>query len=331
MRVGILGIGSYAPDKILTNKELETIVDTSDQWITERSGIKERRIASPEQATSDLANIAAKRALEDANVLPEEVDLIIVATNTPDYFFPATACIVQDYLGASKAGAFDLLAGCTGFIYALSTAAQFVISGTYKRILVIGAETLSKVVDWEDRKTCVLFGDGAGAVLLGPVPEGYGLVHSKLGSDGSGKDFLSMPGGGSRIPSSKESIENKQHFLKMNGREVFKFAVRSCGDGTIEALKEVGMSSEDVDFFVPHQANDRIIRAAAKKLNISFDKIAINLDRFGNTSTASIPMALEEAVRQNKIKDGDNLVMTAFGAGLTWAVAILKWYDYRNR
>ncbi len=330
IRAGILGIGSYVPERILTNIELESMVDTTHQWIMERSGIRERRIADPEQATSDLAIEAARRTLADADVLPSEVDLIIVDTNTPDCLFPATACIVQDSLGASKAGAFDLLAGCTGFIYALATAAQFIISGMYKKVLVIGAETLSKVVDWEDRRTCVLFGDGAGAVLLGPVPPNYGLIHSKLGSDGSGKDLLCLPAGGSRIPSCRESLDRGQHFLKMSGREVFKFAVRTCGDGTLDTLKEAGMSVEDVDLMIPHQANNRIIAAAAKRLNLSDGKIVTNLERYGNTSTASIPIALEEAVKQNKIKDGDNIVMTAFGAGLTWAVSILKWYDYHK-
>lgn len=330
IQAGILGIGSYVPERILTNFDLESMVETSNQWIIERSGIRERRIAAPEQATSDLAVEAAKRALEDAGVSSEEIDLIIVATNTPDCLFPATACIVQNAIGANKAGGFDLLAGCTGFIYALSTAAQFVSAGTYKRVLVIGAETLSKVVDWEDRKTCVLFGDGAGAALIGPVPQGYGVMHSKLGSDGSGQDLLCLPAGGSRYPACRKTIDEKQHFLKMNGREVFKFAVRTCGDGTLKTLEEAGMSMADIDFLVPHQANNRIIAAAAKRLNISPDKVIINLDRFGNTSTASIPMALEEAVKQNRIKDGDNVVMTAFGAGLTWAVSILKWYDYRK-
>ncbi len=330
IQAGILGMGSYVPERVLTNFDLESMVETSNQWILERSGIRERRIAAPEQATSDLAVEAAKRALEDAGSTPEEVDLIIVATNTPDCLFPATACIVQDSIGANKAGGFDLLSGCTGFIYALSTAAQFVSAGTYKKVLVIGAEVLSKIVDWEDRKTCVLFGDGAGAVLVGQVPQGYGLIHSKLASDGSGQDLLCLPASGSRLPVCKKAIEKKQHLLKMNGREVFKFAVRTCGDGTLETLEEAGMTMEDIDFWIPHQANNRIIAAAAKRLNLSSEKIVINLDRFGNTSTASIPMALEEAVKQNRIKDGDNVVMTAFGAGLTWAVSILKWYDYRK-
>lgn len=330
IQAGILGMGSYVPERVLTNKELEKMVDTSDQWILERSGIRERRIAAPEQATSDLALEAARKALEDAGTGPEDIDLIVVATNTPDSLFPAAACIVQDRLGALRAGAFDLLAGCTGFIYALSVASQFIASGMYRRVLVIGAETLSRIVDWTDRNTCVLFGDGAGAVVVGPVPRGYGLIHSKLGSDGSGGPLLCLPAGGSRMPASRETVEDRLHFVRMSGREVFKFAVRTCGDGSLEALEEAALSVEDVDFLIPHQANIRIIEAAAKRLNLPMDRVLVNVDRFGNTSTASIPMALEEAVSQGRIKDGDNIVMAGFGAGLTWAVAVMRWYDYRK-
>ncbi|MFZ5634902.1 MAG: beta-ketoacyl-ACP synthase III [Bacillota bacterium] len=327
---GILGLGSYVPDRVLTNKELEDLVNTSDEWIVSRSGIRERRIAAPEQATSDLALEAARRALEDAGVEPGDVDLIIVATNTPDSFFPAVSCIVQDRLGASKAGAFDLLAGCTGFIYAFSVAAQYIATGMYKYVLVIGAETLSRIVDWEDRNTCVLFGDGAGAAVVGQVPHGYGLIRNRLGADGSGGPLLYIPAGGSRMPASRETVDNRQHYVRMNGREVFKFAVRTCGDGSLEALEEAGLSREDVDFLIPHQANIRIIEAAARRLDLPMDRVLVNVDRFGNTSTASIPMAMEEAVDQKKIKDGDNIVLAAFGAGLTWAVAVLRWYDYRK-
>lgn len=329
-RAGILGIGTYVPERVLTNKELESMVNTSDQWIVERSGIRERRIADPGQATSDLALEAAKKAIQDAGIGPEEVDLIIVATNTPDTLFPAVGCIVQDRLGACRAGAFDLLCGCTGFIYSLSVGAQFINSGMYRRVLVIGAETLSRIVDWKDRNTCVLFGDGAGAVVLGPVPEGYGIMHTKLGADGSGGPFLCVPAGGSKLPASRETVENRMHFVRMNGREVFKFAVRTCGDGSLEALEEAGLSVGDVDFLIPHQANIRIIEAAAKRLDLPMDRVLVNVDRYGNTSTASIPLALEEAVGQGRIKDGDNIVMTGFGAGLTWAVAVLRWYDYRK-
>lgn len=330
IRAGILGLGSYVPERVLTNKELESMVNTSDQWIVDRSGIRERRIAAPGQATSDLAIEAAGKALEDAKTRPGEVDLTIVATNTPDSLFPAVACIVQDRLGASRSGAFDLLAGCTGFIYSLSVAAQFVATGMYKRVLVIGAETLSRVVDWEDRNTCVIFGDGAGAVVVGPVPDGYGLIHTKLGADGSGGQFLHIPAGGSRMPASRETVDERLHFVRMNGREVFKFAVRTCGDGSLETLEEAGLTVKDVDFLIPHQANIRIIEAAAKRLDLPMERVLVNVDRFGNTSTASIPLALEEAVNQKKIKDGDNILLAGFGAGLTWAVAVMRWYDYRK-
>jgi len=330
IRAGIVGLGSYVPERVLTNRELETMVNTTDQWIVDRSGIRERRIAGPGQVTSDLALEAARRALEDAGIGPAEVDLIIVATNTSDTVFPGVGCIVQDRLGAVKAGAFDLVAGCTGFIYAFSVAAQFITSGVYRHVLVIGAEILSRIVDWQDRNTCVLFGDGAGAVVLGRVPEGYGLVHSKLGSDGSGGPALCLPAGGSRLPASAQTVAERQHFIHMNGREVFKFAVRACGAGSLEALEEAGLSVAEVDFLIPHQANIRIIEAAAKRLNLPMERVLVNVDRYGNTSTASIPIALEEAVGQNRIKDGDTMLLTGFGAGLTWAVAILKWYDYRN-
>lgn len=330
IRAGILGMGSYAPEKILTNSELEKMVDTSEQWILTRTGIRERRIAAPEEATSDLALMAAKKALEDAQIGPGDLDLIIVATNTPDNLFPAAACIVQDRLGARRAGAFDLLAGCTGFIYALSVGVQYVVSGCYRYVLVIGAETLSRIVDWEDRNTCVLFGDGAGAVVLGRAPGGYGILHTKLGSDGSGGQHLYVPAGGSRLPATGETVGRKLHFIRMNGREVFKFAVRTCGDGSLEALQESGLSLGDINFLIPHQANTRIIEAAAKRLELPMEKVLVNVDRYGNTSTASIPMALEEAVSQGRIKDGDNILMTGFGAGLTWAVALMRWYDYRS-
>ncbi|MFZ5646470.1 MAG: beta-ketoacyl-ACP synthase III [Bacillota bacterium] len=330
IRAGVIGLGSYVPEKVLTNSELEKTVDTSDQWIVTRTGIRERRIAAPEEATSDLALEAARKALADAHIGPEDIDLIIVATNTPDSLFPATACIVQDRLGAHRAGAFDLLAGCTGFIYSLSVGSQFVISGMYRHVLVIGAETLSRIVDWEDRNTCVLFGDGAGAAVIGRVPGDYGILHTMLGSDGSGGQHLYLPAGGSRLPATGETVGGRLHFVRMNGREVFKFAVRTCGDGSMEALKEAGLSLGDLDFLIPHQANIRIIEAAAKRLELPMEKVLVNVDRYGNTSTASIPMALEEAVNQGRIKDGDNILMTGFGAGLTWAVALMRWYDYRR-
>lgn len=329
-RAGIIGMGSYVPEKVLTNQDLEKIVDTTDEWIVSRSGIRERRVASPEQATSDLAVEAAKRALADAGITPAEVDLIIVATNTPDSLFPAVACIVQERLGAAKAGAFDLLAGCTGFLYALSVASGLVTAGMHRNVLIIGSETLSRIVNWGDRNTCVLFGDGAGAAVVGRVPGDYGLIHTRLGADGAGGQHLCLPAGGSRMPASRETVDKKLHFVHMNGREVFKFAVRACGDGSLEALAAAGLTVQDVDFLIPHQANIRIIEAAAKRLELPMEKVMVNIERFGNTSTACIPMALEEAVNLGKIKDGDNILMAAFGAGLTWAVTIMRWYDYKK-
>lgn len=325
-RAGILGIGVYVPEKVLTNDDLERMVDTNDEWIRSRSGIRERHIAAPEEATSDLALQAARNALADAGLKPEDIDLIIVATNTPDTLFPATACLVQDKLGARKAGAFDLLAGCTGFIYALSVGTQFISAGACKHVLVVGAETLSRIINWEDRNTCVLFGDAAGAVVLGPAPAGRGILSSMLGSDGSGGPLLDLPAGGSRLPATSETVDKKLHFLHMNGREVFKFAVKAIEDGTLEALAAAGLKKEDVNFLIPHQANIRIIEAATKRLGISLDNVQINVDRYGNTSTASVPLALYEAVREGRIKDGDNIVLVAFGAGLTWAAAVMRWF-----
>lgn len=322
---GIIGVGAYLPDRVLTNDELQKMVDTNDQWIRTRSGIKERRIAAPELATSDLAVIAGERALADAGVAPEELGLIIVATNTPDTIFPATACLVQDRLGAVKAAAFDLAAGCTGFVYALATGSQFIASGAYKKVLVVGAECLSRIVNWEDRKTCVLFGDGAGAVVLSPVPAGNGILSFTLRSDGAKGQFLTLPAGGSRQPATRETVDQKLHTIHMEGREVFKFAVRVMGKGALEALAAAGLKRADIDYFIPHQANIRIIESAAKRLNLPMDKVLVNLDRYGNTSTASIPLALTEAVQSGRIKQGDHIVMVGFGAGLTWGATVIKW------
>lgn len=322
---GITGVGAYLPDRVLTNDELQKMVDTNDEWIRTRSGIKERRITSSEQATSDLAVIAGQRALADAGVAPEELGLVIVATNTPDTIFPSTACLVQDRLGAKNASAFDLAAGCTGFVYALATGSQFIASGTYQKVLVIGAECLSRIVNWEDRKTCVLFGDGAGAVVLSPVPESSGILSFTLRSDGSKGPFLSLPAGGSRLPATRETVDQKLHTIHMDGHEVFKFAVRVMGKAALEVLAAAGLDSSDIDCFIPHQANIRIIESAAKRLNLPMDKVLVNLDRYGNTSTASIPLALAEAVHSGRIKQGDHIVMVGFGAGLTWGAAVVKW------
>lgn len=328
--VGIIGIGTYVPDKVLTNKDLEKMVETSDEWIVERTGISERRIAAADMATSDIASRAAQKALDDAGVSAEEIDLIIVATATPDMFFPSTACLVQANIKAVNAAAFDLTAGCSGFVYGIVTGSQFIKAGLYKKVLVIGAETLSKILDWTDRNTCVLFGDGAGAAVLAETTEGYGILASELGADGAGGDLLKLPAGGSRIPTSAETVSGRMHFVHMNGNEVFKFAVKVMGEAAIKALESAGLKPSDVDCLIPHQANIRIIQSAAKRLKLPMDKVMINVNKYGNTSAASIPIALEEAVHGGKIKQGDTVVLVGFGAGLTWASAVIKWGKEAN-
>lgn len=330
-RAGITGIGTCVPRRVVTNQDLQQMVETSDEWIVSRTGIKERRLAMPEEAASDLALTACQRALDDAGVDPGDIDLIITATNTPDMLFPATACLLQDRLGASGAGAFDLMAGCTGFIYGVIVGAQFISAGTAQTVLVVGTEVLSKMVDWEDRNTCVLFGDGAGAVLLSRVPGDRGILSTALGSDGSGGCHLYLPAGGSRQPTTRETVVQGLHHLRMNGREVFKFAVRAMEEGAEEVLRQAGLTYGDVDFLVPHQANIRIIKHAAKKMKLPLERVAMNVDKYGNTSTASIPLALEESLQGNKIKDGDNVVMVGFGAGLTWAGLLMRWHDYKSK
>ncbi|MCX7781123.1 MAG: ketoacyl-ACP synthase III [Negativicutes bacterium] len=328
--VGIIGLGTCVPDTVVTNKDLEKRVDTSDEWIVERTGIKERRIAEPGIATSDLATAAARKALADAGVSADEIDLIIVATATPDMFFPSVACLVQDNLKASKAAAFDLGAGCSGFVYGVVTGTQFIKSGLYKKVLVIGAETLSRILDWTDRNTCVLFGDGAGAVVLGEVADGCGVLGAHLGAEGAGGDLLKLPGGGSRNPSSPETIEGRMHYVHMNGNEVFKFATKIMGEAALEALKNANLTAADVDVLVPHQANIRIIQSAAKRLKMPMDKVIVNVDKYGNTSAASIPIALEEAVRTGRVKKDHVVVLVGFGAGLTWAACVIKWCKEDN-
>jgi len=323
--VGIIGTGSYVPDKIMTNKELEQIVDTSDKWIVERTGIRERRITLEGQATSDLATEAAKRALDNAGISADELDLIIVATITPDMLFPSVACLVQANLKATKAAAFDLSAACSGFVYGIVTASQFIKSGLYEKILVIGAENLSKILDWTDRNTCVLFGDGAGAAVVAKTSPGYGILGVNLGADGSGASFLSVPAGGSRIPASAETINNRQHFMQMNGPEVYKFAVKVMGASALKAIANANLSPADISYVVPHQANIRIIESAAKRLGISMDKVAVSVTKYANTSSASIPIGLDEAFRSGNIKKDDIVVVVGFGAGLTWASSVMKW------
>lgn len=328
---GILGIGSYAPDKILTNADLERIVETSDEWISTRTGIKERRIVAQDQATSDLAVEAARKALAQAGVSGAEIDLIIVATISPDMLFPATACLVQDALEANNAAAFDLSAGCSGFVYALVTGAQFVASGLYEKVLIIGADALSRLTDWEDRRTCVLFGDGASAAVIGRVPEGYGLLASVLGADGSGGETLMLPAGGSRRPASLETVQAREHFIKMEGREVFKFAVRIMQEATLQVVEKAGLSLDEIDLFVPHQANVRIIEASLSRMGVPSERVFLNVDKYGNTSSASIGLALDEACQEGKVTDGANLALVGFGAGLTWGGAVLRWYAGGNR
>lgn len=323
--VGVLGSGKYVPERILTNKELETMVDTNDEWIVTRTGIRERRIAAPEQASSDLAYEAAQVAMKNAGITAEQLDLIIVATITPDMAFPSTSCILQDKLGAKKAAAFDLAAACSGFIYGLANASNFIATGIYKYALVIGVDCLSRITDYTDRNTCILFGDGAGAVVIGQVPEDRGFKSFELGADGAGGPLLKIEGGGSRNPASPESLDKRMHYIYMAGSEVFKFAVRVMGNAAEEVLRKAGMSKEDVDLLVPHQANYRIIQSSLNRLNLTEDKCMINLDRYGNMSAASIPVALAEAAEQGRVSEGDRLVLVGFGGGLTWGASVLVW------
>lgn len=310
---------------MLTNFDLEKMVDTSDEWIRTRTGILERRIADPEVATSDLAIAAARSALENARVEAADLDLIIVATVTPDTFFPCTASILQQALGATGAAAFDILVGCTGFVYGLAAAGALLATENYRRALVVGAETLSKITDWEDRRSCVLFGDAAGAAVLAPVAEGNGILAYSLGNDGANADALKIPAGGSRMPATQETVANRLHYLNMNGPEVFKFAVRAMADSSEEAVKRAGLSMSDIDVVIPHQANIRIIDAAAKRLNIPYERFVRNLERYGNTSAASIPLALDEAVRDGRVRPGNHLLFSSFGAGLSWGTMVLRW------
>ncbi len=323
----IVGWGRYVPEKVITNKDLEQIVDTSDEWIRERTGIEERHVATdPKETTATLAVRAARRALAVADVPASKIDLIICSTRSPEQIFPATACIVQDALGAVNAGAFDLSAACSGFVYALSMARGHILAGDAEYVLVIGSETLSRIVDWTDRNTCVLFGDGAGAVLLAASDVPGGIMAVKLGSDGAGAATLALPAGGSAMPASLETVNNGSHFVKMDGKAVFRFATRVMASATQDVLQRSGLSTDDVDLVIPHQANIRIIQnSVLKQLKIPESKVFINLQRYGNTSTASIPIALCEAIEAGKVKPGDNLVFVGFGAGLTWAACAVKW------
>jgi 3-oxoacyl-[acyl-carrier-protein] synthase-3 len=323
----ILGTGSYAPDRILTNEDLSKMVDTSDEWIRARSGIRERRIAAPNEATSDLAIKAAGRALENSKVPASEIDLVVVATVTPDHLMPSTACIVQHKLGIpTTAACFDVNAACSGFIYALDTACAMLGSGRYRKALVIGAEKLSCVVDWQDRGTCLLFGDGAGAVVIGVEDApGIGLLGTRLGALGEDTDLLYIPSGGSRLPTSAESIARGDQFIKMKGQEVFKLAVRVMEEAARDILEQHGLAAHQIDLVIPHQANLRIIDAIAQYLELPVDRFFVNVDRYGNTSAASIPIAMDEARRTGRIKKGDLTLLVAFGAGLTYGSALIRW------
>ncbi|RKY65389.1 MAG: 3-oxoacyl-ACP synthase [Candidatus Latescibacterota bacterium] len=321
----IAGTGSAVPEKVLTNEDLEKMVDTSDEWIRTRSGIERRHIAEEDETTATLGAEAAQKALEDAGVSPEEVDFIIVATVTPEMLFPSTACVIQDMIGAKNAGAMDLSAGCSGFIYALSVADSFVRIGQSETVLVVASETLSKITDWTDRSTCVLFGDGAGAAVIMPSPDGErGIINTILGSDGSKGELLYMPAGGSRYPASHETVDKRMHYIKMNGREVFKIAVEAMGEAAASVVEGAGYRPEDVDLLIPHQANIRIIKATAKRLGISMDRVYVNIQEYGNTSAASIPIAVDEAKRKGFLRPGDLVVAVAFGAGLTWASTLFR-------
>lgn len=308
MNAGIIGIGRYIPEQVVTNLDLEKRMDTSDEWIRTRTGIEERRIAGDDMDTSDLGLRAAQKALENANVSPEEIDMILVATVTPDQPFPSVACMLQEKLGAKKAAAMDVSAACAGFMYGMVTAKQFIETSAYKYVLIVGVEKLSKITDWEDRNTAVLFGDGAGAVLMGPVADGKGVLSFELGSDGSGGKYL-----------------YQDTNIRMNGREVFKFAVRQMGESSVNVLEKAGLSKEDVDFLIPHQANIRIMEAARQRLELPLEKMSKTVHKYGNTSAASIPISMVEELEAGKIKDGDLIVMVGFGGGLTWGAIALRW------
>ncbi|KXN99469.1 3-oxoacyl-ACP synthase [Bacillus thuringiensis] len=308
MNVGILGIGRYVPEKVVTNHDLEKIMDTSDEWIRTRTGIAERRIADDTIDTSYMAVEASKKALEDAGVSGEDIDLILVATVTPDCAFPAVACVIQEAIGAKYAAAMDLSAACAGFMYGMITAQQFIQTGTYKNILVVGSDKLSKIVDWNDRNTAVLFGDGAGAIVMGAVSEGKGVLSFELGADGSGGKHL-----------------YQDEYVMMNGREVFKFAVRQLGDSCLRVLDKAGLTKEDVDFLVPHQANIRIMESARERLNLPQEKMSMTIEKFGNTSASSIPIAMVEELQNGRIQDGDLIILVGFGGGLTWGAVALRW------
>jgi len=321
----VTGVGSYVPSRVLTNADLEKMVATTDEWILTRTGIKERRIAAEDEFTSDMAALAAHKAMQMAGVTADQIDLIIVATITPDMPFPNTACLVQRKLGARKCAAFDIEAACSGFIYALEIGQQFITSRAYDTVLVIGAEKLSSIVDWTDRNTCVLFGDGAGAAILQSREGSHGLLTAVMGADGSNADLLYMPGGGSRCPATADSVEGRQHYLRMTGKETFKNAVQAMYGAAKEALKQCELDISQIKCVIPHQANQRIIDAVGERLGAKPEQLFVNLDRYGNTSAASVAIALDEAVSTGRVQRGDLVLLVAFGAGLTWGAAVIEW------
>lgn len=323
--VGILGTGSYLPENKVTNFDMEKIIETSDEWIRTRTGIVARHFAAENEATSDMATKAALKAMEAAGVTADEIDMIVLATLTPDMAIPSTACLVQANIKAMNASAFDLEAACSGFIYGVEVARNFIATGTYNKVLVIGAEKMSSILNFENRGTCILFGDGAGAAVLGPVEDGKGILASELGADGSKGMVLKVDAGGARMPATIETVKDKLHYLTMEGNEVFKFAVRVMGSSSLRVIEKAGLKVEDIDYLVPHQANMRIITSAAKKLKLPLEKVKINLDKYGNMSAASVPVALDEAIREGQIREGDKTVLVGFGAGLTWASCVIQW------
>ncbi|MEE9239566.1 MAG: beta-ketoacyl-ACP synthase III [bacterium] len=323
----ILGTGSYVPEKVLTNADLEKMIETTDQWIVDRTGIRERRVAPPDAAASDLSVHACREALDAAGMDPKDIDLIIMTTCTPDSMCPAGACWLQAQLGAERAAAFDMNAACSGFVYGLQAADAYIRSGIMKNVLVVSVDIMTRVTDWSDRSTCILWGDGAGAIVMGPTENGRrGVIDSRIRTDGNGADLIVIVGGGSRLsPINAEDLRSRAHLLKMRGQETFKTAVRHFTDVCVESLEQNGMTVKDVDVFIPHQANIRIIEAVAKRLGISMDRVVVTIDKYGNMSSATIPVALDEWVREGKIRRGDNVLMAAFGGGLTWGAALVEW------
>ena len=324
-RASITGIGSYLPNKVLTNYDLEKMVDTSNDWIIQRTGIKERRIVENGVTTSDLAAQASLRAMEDAGVSPKDLDMIITSTITPDHIFPSTSCYIQQKIGATRACAFDILAACAGFIYAMSIGQSFINSGAMKTVLVVGAECLSKITDYTDRATCVLFGDGAGAVIIQRNPVKHEILSSSLAADGSEADVLIMPGGGARNPASLESIQQRLHYIQFKGKEVFKLAINNITNLILETTKENGLTLDDIDLIIPHQSNLRIIEATMEKLGLPMEKAFVNIDKYGNTSSASVPIAIDEARKDGRLRKGNIVMLVAFGGGLTWGSSLIRW------